>query len=114
MKKLMIRSEDEKEDKQAAIQITQAMMKNDVRQIVWYSSIGQKVTEMKGAIQVMLKHAKWMEAINKRLAEAECKISDQKFKILRLEEVLQELTNRVAVVCPKKKKGARDAKDDAA
>lgn len=114
MKKLVIRSEDEKEDMQAAIQITNAMIKGQADQIVWYSKMGQKTEEMKAATKAMLNIARNFDALMKRQNECEGKLCDLKFRIQNVEESLKDLVAKVSEICPKKKKGAKDDQDNVA
>jgi hypothetical protein len=81
MKKLIIQSDSAQEDAIAAVRISDAIKKDEVDQVVWFSNMGQQIEKMKDIEKMSRKNAETLEFQNLIQNKLARDLSDLRFMV---------------------------------
>lgn len=105
MRKLIVQSNCEESDRQAASVITQEMVQGDTKEIIWYSKFGEKIAQLD---QVVTSNAQQFAEVLTNHTYTLKTISDMRTQLINLkieqDETKKKLTDFIKLFKEEKKK----------
>lgn len=98
MKKLIIRSETQGEDREASVLINNMMMQKECDQIIWYSDMGKRVAEMVEATARMDKVSQSVLSFGNSQAKIANGLADLKFYFADLKRMVEGLEKDIVLL----------------